>query len=92
MRRSPDPMLQAVRSDVISRINPGLGEGTSFASALEIASLLAQEPKESLRSRILGANWATLKRLGVEDVGAKIISIHEDRDATYQRIAGRGDA
>lgn len=89
-RRSPDPMLQAVRSDVISKINPGQGEGTSFVSTLEIASVLGGGPKESLRSRILGANWATLTRLGVEEVGAKIDRIHEDRTATYRRIARQG--
>ncbi|OQX69627.1 MAG: hypothetical protein B6A08_04755 [Sorangiineae bacterium NIC37A_2] len=92
LRRSPDPMLQAVRSDVISKINPGQGEGTSFVSALEIATMLAQGPKESLRSRILSANWATLTRLGVEEVGARIESIHRDRDATYRRISSRGKA
>lgn len=92
LRRSPDPMIQAVRSSVLARIDPGRGEGTSFISLEEIASVLQSGAKESLRSKILNANFATLKRLGREGIEAALQEIRGDRDRSYAAILKRRGA
>lgn len=92
LRRSPDPMIQAVRSSVLSSIEPGRGDGTQFVSVDEIASVLQSGPRESLRSRILSANFATLERVGRDRIESMMEEIFRDRATSYAALLGKEPA
>lgn len=86
LRRSPDPMVQAVRSEVLERINPGRGTGTAFVSLDRLLIGDVNRPVEpSPRERVAQANWDTFRR-SAEPLLAALDSIHEDRRRTYQRL------
>lgn len=87
LRRSPDPMVQAVRSDVLERINPGRGTGTAFVSLDRfLAGDLESAPELSPRERVARANWEAVQRLGSERLTDVLASIHDDRLRTYRSL------
>jgi hypothetical protein len=99
LRRSPDPMLQALRTSTLDRIDPSRGSGTQFmdldqvlAAGLLGDSGLARPAPEPLRRRIARANLATLERAGIEAFERSIEDIIEDRARTYAalNLAGSG--
>jgi hypothetical protein len=88
LRRSPDPMLQAVRTSVLDRIDPSRGSGTQF---MELETLLSSSawnapPPEPLRRRIGRINQDTVNRVGVAAVEQAISDIVEDRRRTYANL------
>lgn len=87
LRRSPDPMVQAVRSEVLERINPGRGTGTAFVSLDRLLAGDLNRPAEpSPRERVARANWEIFQRSGAEPLLQALTSIHEDRRRTYERL------
>jgi hypothetical protein len=93
LRRSPDPMLQAVRATVLDRIDPSRGSGTQF---MDLATLLsgnvASTPApEPLRRRIARTNLETIQRHGIATVEQALSDIIEDRNRTYAKL-GLSDA
>lgn len=87
LRRSPDPMVQAVRSEVLERINPGRGTGTAFVTLDRLLAGDLDRPAEpSPRERVARANWDTIQRSGAESLTEALTSIHDDRRRTYERL------
>ncbi len=88
LRRSPDPMLQALRTSVLDRIDPSRGSGTQF---MDLESLLSSgalnaPPPEPLRRRIGRINLDTVNRVGVATVEQALADIIEDRRRTYANL------
>ena len=93
LRRSPDPMIQAVRSATLERIEPASRSGTGFVDVTELVSLslLAPEslltpPPEPLRLRIARQNERTLTERGVDAFERAVSDIIADRERTYARL------
>jgi len=89
LRRSPDPLLQAVRTSVLRRVEGPRPSGTGFVNA-ELVLALAESPAppEPLRLRIARANLATWQAGGAATLQTRIEAIHEDRRVSYRRILG----
>ena len=96
LRRTPDPTVQLVRLSVLERVHTRAPQGTSFVdvSALDAlealggtAADLGHSPHAELplRERIARANLATVTRVGVREIEAKLEDIRSDRDAAYER-------
>ncbi len=88
LRRSPDPMLQALRTTVLDRIDPSRGSGTQF---MDLETLLASgalnaPPPEPLRRRIGRINLDTVNRVGLSAVEQAIEDIVQDRRRTYANL------
>ncbi len=89
LRRSPDPLLQAVRTSALRRVEGPRPSGTGFVSP-ELVLALAESPAppEPLRLRIARANLATWHSVGAATLQTRIEAIHEDRRVSYRRILG----
>lgn len=63
LRRTPDPMIQAVRTDALAKIDPDRGVGTAYFDVknLDLAAL-AHPPRKPLRLRVAEANLCTYER------------------------------
>lgn len=87
LRRSPDPMLQAVRSEVLAKIQPGRGAGTAFfdPKTQNLASLARPEPL-SLRAQIAAANFERLQGDGLKRLEEVYQSILLDHAETRRRL------
>lgn len=83
LRRSPDPMIQAVRHSTLAKIDPGRGAGTAFfdAEKLNFQQLLSPAP-QPLRKRIADANLATCQHAGLSHLEKRFASILEDHRQT----------
>lgn len=97
LRRSPDPMLQAVRTSTLDRIDPSRGSGTQFmdldqllAGGLLSGSLAGQTAPESLRRRVARQNLETLERHGLGVFERALDDIIEDRRRSYAALDGTG--
>jgi hypothetical protein len=90
LRRSPDPMIQAVRTATLAKIDPDRGAGTYYfdPQSMDIQTLSTPSP-EPLRLRVAKANLATCQKLGFEEVEAQVQSILEDRRTSRVRIEAR---
>jgi hypothetical protein len=88
LRRTPDPTIQLLRSDVLDKVRSATPQGTQFVDlrALERLDTDAKEPAVSLRQRIARTNLATVERLGVEEVSRRMDAIVEDRVGTYREL------
>jgi hypothetical protein len=87
LRRSPDPMVQAVRRRVLERIDPGRGSGTAFVPLAEfLAGGIDVPPEPSPRERVAQANRETVLRCGAEQLERTLADIHEDRRRTYEGL------
>jgi hypothetical protein len=98
LRRSPDPMLQAVRSSVLDRIDPSRGAGTQFMdldqvlkSGLLSEAGLEKSPPEPLRRRVARANQKTLEHHGIDAFERALGDIIEDRARTYRTLGNQSD-
>lgn len=90
LRRSPDPMVQAVRRRVLERIDPGRGSGTAFVHLADFLAGGLDGPSEpSPRERVALANRETILRRGPELVERTLADIHEDRRRTYEALGAR---
>jgi hypothetical protein len=88
LRRTPDPTIQLLRSDVLERVRSATPQGTQFLDMRALESLDAEgrEPEVSLRQRIARTNLATVERLGVEEVSRRMDAIVQDRKGTYREL------
>ena len=90
LRRSPDPLLQAVRTTTLDRLEPTNPSGTGFVTPEQLQLLTVPSRQVvSLRMRVARANFATLATRGghIESTLAAIIA---DRRASYARIWAEG--
>jgi hypothetical protein len=83
LRRTPEPMIQAVRTDTLAKIDPDRGAGTAYfdLESLDLEKLSRPAP-EPLRLRIARANLETCQARGLAELEACFRSILEDRDQT----------
>lgn len=90
LRQSPDPMVQAVRSDVLDRIDPGRGAGTSFVSlARFLVGDIDLPPEPSPRERVAQTNLDTVRRGGDIRIARALAAIQEDRRQSYRALGYR---
>jgi len=84
LRRTPDPTIQLLRAAAVDRVRAGTPQGTQFVDIrLLDADAVAPVP---LRERIARTNLATVKRMGVGEMTARLDAILRDRDATYRGL------
>lgn len=87
LRSSPDPMIQAVKSSTLNKIDPGRGSGTSFISPISLMNAhSSQEATRSPRERVAETNFETVLRVGADELLARIEDIRRDRECTYSRL------
>ena len=88
LRRTPDPTIQLLRSDVLERVRSATPQGTQFLDMRALESLDAEgrEPEISLRQRIARTNLATVQRLGIGEVARRMDAIVLDRKGTYGEL------
>lgn len=90
LRRSPDPLVQAVRSSALQRIDDKHAGGTTFVDATTFDPAAWSEPtRETLRARIARHNLATVSAHGLDDVRARLDDICADRERTHERLGLR---
>ncbi len=88
LRRTPDPMIQAVRISTLSKIDPDRGSGTAFFDVenIDLTTLnqlnIPCAPNESLRLQVARANLKTCKRAGFRELEEIYSSIFEDHTAS----------
>jgi hypothetical protein len=82
LRRSPDPMIQAVRADVLAKIDTDRGAGTAYfdENSLDPGALAHPAPK-SLILRVAEANLSTYEA-SIENLNDRFASIFEDHRVT----------
>jgi hypothetical protein len=89
VRRSPDPAIQLVRKDALSRVRLSEDQGTNFIDMqhLSLESLLATQPKAPpLSARVAQNNKKTIERLGPAHVRALFDDIFRDRERAYRPL------
>jgi hypothetical protein len=95
LRRTPDPTIQLLRSDVLERVRSSTPQGTQFIDvrALESFETDLKGPLPSLRQRIARTNLATVERIGIAEMTRRMDAIVADRRATYRELetAAAGD-
>lgn len=87
LRRSPDPLVQAVRFSALDRIEQKHSGGTTFLdpTAVDPANWSVQG-SESLRARIARRNLERVREHGLEEVESRLDDICEDRRRTHERL------
>jgi hypothetical protein len=92
LRRTPDPTVQVLRTQVLDRVRSSTPQGTQFMDLQMLEALDASGVGEqvSLRQRIARTNLATVEDLGLEEVTRRIDAIAEDRRSTYRAIESAG--
>jgi hypothetical protein len=90
LRRTPDPTIQLLRSDVLDRVRSSTPQGTQFVDVRSLESLESdlKGPPLSLRQRIARTNLATVERIGIAEVTQRMDAIVADRRATYRELEG----
>lgn len=87
LRRSPDPMLQVVRIEVLARVRNSQEYGTSYVDPSKLALLSLDElPIASvppLAARVAQANMRTVTRVGIDALERILDDIQADRNRTY---------
>ena len=89
LRRTPDPTIQLLRSDVLERVRSATPQGTQFVDLRTLESLdsdVREPPEVSLRQRIARTNLATVERLGLAEVTRRMDAIVQDRKGTYREL------
>lgn len=88
LRRSPDPMLQIVRIDVLDRVRRAQEQGTSYVDPALLSSLQLDKlatPAPSVTERVAQNNLHTIERAG-DEVAAILEDIHADRNRAYAAV------
>jgi hypothetical protein len=88
LRRTPDPTIQLLRSQVLDRVRSATPQGTQFVD-MKMFDALALDGTDApvpLRQRIARLNLATVQGMGVEELTRRIEAIAEDRRGTYRAI------
>ncbi|HSC86554.1 MAG TPA: DUF1415 family protein [Polyangiaceae bacterium] len=89
LRRSPDPLLQAVRTSSLSRLESVHGAGTGFVGPEALLAIARGAPAhEPLRLRIARENLGTFEREG----RAAFEAVFQDLQADRARIYGELDS
>jgi hypothetical protein len=91
LRRSPDPSIQLLRSSVLDRIRSGIPQGTQFMDATKLAAEFLTAPPIPLRERIARTNLATVEKMGVREMAARLDSIIHDRQESYRALAAEAE-
>jgi hypothetical protein len=79
LRRSPDPLLQAVRQSRLERLAPRKPSGTAFLDIHRLSEQWGKEtPAQSLREQIARQNFCAVQKFGVDRLEAVIEDILED--------------
>lgn len=87
LRRSPDPLVQAVRFTALQRIDDKHAGGTKFVDPAAFDPVAWSEPaRETLRARIARENLSTVLEHGLDEVRARLDEICEDRRRTHRRL------
>jgi hypothetical protein len=89
VRRSPDPTIQLVRKDALSRVRLSEDQGTNFIDMqhLSLETLLTAQPKAPpLSARVAQNNKKTVERMGAAAVDTLFDSILRDRDRSYAAL------
>jgi hypothetical protein len=86
LRRTPDPCVQVVRMASLARVRGGTPEGTRFIDITRIDPALLESHGPPLRERIARANLETVRRMGLDELCARLDAIRSDRDATYRAL------
>jgi len=87
LRRSPDPLVQAVRFTSLARLEDKQTYGTTFLDPqVLVRSTFADGPAESLRARIARRNLNRVLERGLDEVKARLDDICEDRRTTHRRL------
>lgn len=84
LRRSPDPMLQAVRHETLASLRR---ERTTLASAVQVAAIVgrAPPPRADPAAAVAVANLALVHAQG-DAIAAALDDIARDRDASYAAL------
>jgi hypothetical protein len=86
LRRTPDPTLQFVRASVLDAVRSLTTQGTQFVSLAALEAMQSGHVPLSLRERIARTNLATVQRMGIDAMRAKLDEVRRDRDETYARL------
>jgi hypothetical protein len=88
LRRTPDPTIQILRTDVLDRVRSSTPQGTQFIDmrSLEALDVDTKEEEVSLRQRIARTNLATVERIGIAEMTRRLDVIVADRKATYSEL------
>jgi hypothetical protein len=89
LRRSPDLMLQIVRTDVLTRARRSQEQGTSFVDPSLLVALQLDQlaiPAPSLTERVAQNNLRTMQRAGVSQLAAIFEDIQADRNRAYAAV------
>ena len=93
LRRTPDPTIQLLRSDVLDRVRSGTPQGTQFVDQVTFdfnAPLQGHVPLP-LRERIARANLATVDGMGITEMTRRLDAIAQDRERTYRELESAKD-
>jgi hypothetical protein len=87
LRRSPDPMIQAVRHSTLAKIDSGRSGGTAFfdAETLNLQQIMSP-PTKPLRQKIAESNLVTCQRAGLSELEKRFASILDDRRRTHELL------
>lgn len=94
LRRSPDPLVQAVRNRALTGIEAQRQTGTAFVSLADITGSVRPgqaRPPKSIRTKIAEANMKTVLENDAESFERAITAICRDREQTYRRLSHRHD-
>jgi hypothetical protein len=86
LRRTPDPMIQSVRTEVLARVRGAEDHGTSYVDPERLAEFAVkprQEVAQPLATRLAQHNIRILERVGRERIEAIFRTIQEDRSKSY---------
>jgi hypothetical protein len=86
LRRTPDPTIQVLRSEVLDRVRAAASEGTQFVDPRAMGTW--QPQPQSLRERIAEANLTTTLRIGLDTLAGQLDDIIHDRQETYRGLEG----
>ncbi|ACY17728.1 DUF1415 family protein [Haliangium ochraceum] len=87
LRRTPDPTIQVVRSSVLAAVQgPPTGSVYAPDAMLRPDLLVVEKP---MHQRVAEANLATVERVGVAELRARLDDIRRDRQRSYAELAQR---
>ncbi len=86
IRRTPFPIIQAVKVEVLNQIAPKQSGGTAYIDPDHMANFNWKQlsQPEPLRKKIARANLETIKKSGVESVEHRLKLIFRERDAFFK--------
>lgn len=89
LRRSPDPLIQVVRTEVLAHVRGPVAHGTSYVDPAQVAAFaLGAVPSATppLAARVAEHNFRTLRRVGSAEIERIFGAISADRKASYAAL------